>query len=108
MSERSRQKNAPASHSRQVVSAVTRGKVHRAGNIEVRPADEVVLALVVRAVDDQAVDEALEEDGGRARSTEATTSVAEVHAAGGGPHQSRGLETDRDNAAYPVPEICFM
>jgi hypothetical protein len=44
-----------------------------ASNVDVCPADQALLVLVVRAVDDQAIDESLEEDGGGASSSETST-----------------------------------
>lgn len=73
--------NAPTGHALQVVPTVPTREVHRARDIDVSPADQTFLVLVVGAVDDEPVDEALQEDGGGARTAEAAAGVAQVHAA---------------------------
>jgi hypothetical protein len=65
-----------------MVSVVSKNKEGRGGptsNVKMSPTNQARLIVVVRSVDDEAVDEPLQEDGGRATARRPSSSVTEVH-----------------------------
>lgn len=75
-----RSARSPARHSAEVVSSIAGSERPTCtGDIEMRPANQVLLVLVVDAVDDESINEALEEDGGGAGPCESSARVAEIH-----------------------------